>query len=180
MHKATAITTGSANQRPNTPCIRLWIDVTFRGLEDSYNFKNQLIAHWYVNARPRPFSWFTPLGLATVWGNPRPSPMSLIEQAVKEPQTSSVSCKSIRCHIYDWKIESCKVKQQIVRPTVFNLNKVYNVWSSDYMDWTVWLLNKLGGSSYIHFQYLVIGQWFRKWWYRFVVTVSLRIIPFLT
>ena len=35
MHNATAITTGSANQRPNTPCIRLWIDVTFRGLEDS-------------------------------------------------------------------------------------------------------------------------------------------------
>ena len=36
MHNATAITTGSANQWPNTPCIRLWIDVTFRGLEDSY------------------------------------------------------------------------------------------------------------------------------------------------
>ena len=36
MHNATVITTGSANQRPNTPCIRLWIDVTFRGLEDSY------------------------------------------------------------------------------------------------------------------------------------------------
>ena len=36
MRNATAITTGSANQRPNTPCIRLWIDVTFRGLEDSY------------------------------------------------------------------------------------------------------------------------------------------------
>ena len=36
MHKATVITTGSANQRPNTPCIRLWIDVIFRGLEDSY------------------------------------------------------------------------------------------------------------------------------------------------
>ena len=36
MHNATAITTGSANQRPNTPCIRPWIDVTFRGLEDSY------------------------------------------------------------------------------------------------------------------------------------------------
>ena len=33
---ATAINTGSANQRPNTPCIRLWIDITFRGLEDSY------------------------------------------------------------------------------------------------------------------------------------------------
>ena len=38
MHNATAITTGSANQRSNTPCIRLWIDVTFRGLEDSYIF----------------------------------------------------------------------------------------------------------------------------------------------
>ena len=36
-----AITTGSANQRPNTPCIRLWIDVTFRGLEDSYTDVNQ-------------------------------------------------------------------------------------------------------------------------------------------
>ena len=36
MHNATAITTGSANQRPNTPCIRLWIDVTFRGPEDCY------------------------------------------------------------------------------------------------------------------------------------------------
>ena len=32
-----AITTGSANQRPNTPCIRLWIDVTFQGLKDSYS-----------------------------------------------------------------------------------------------------------------------------------------------
>ena len=43
MHNATAITTGSANQRPNTPCIRLWIDVTFRGLEDSYSvFKNSI------------------------------------------------------------------------------------------------------------------------------------------
>ena len=39
MHNATAITTGSANQRPNTPCIRLWIDVTFRGLEHSYLIK---------------------------------------------------------------------------------------------------------------------------------------------
>ena len=26
MHNATAITTGSANQRPNTPCIRMWIE----------------------------------------------------------------------------------------------------------------------------------------------------------
>ena len=38
MHNATVITTGSANQQPNTPCIRLWIDVTFRGLEHSYMF----------------------------------------------------------------------------------------------------------------------------------------------
>ena len=30
----------SANQRPNTPCIRLWIDVTFRGLEDSYKHRD--------------------------------------------------------------------------------------------------------------------------------------------
>ena len=37
VHNATAITTGSANQRPNTPCIRLWIDVTFRGPEHSYS-----------------------------------------------------------------------------------------------------------------------------------------------
>ena len=36
VHNATAITTGSVNQRPNTPCIMLWIDVTFRGLENSY------------------------------------------------------------------------------------------------------------------------------------------------
>ena len=36
MHNVTAITTGSENQQPNTPCIRLWIDFTFRGLEDSY------------------------------------------------------------------------------------------------------------------------------------------------
>ena len=36
MHNATAVTTGSANQRPNTPCIGLWIDVTFRVLEHSY------------------------------------------------------------------------------------------------------------------------------------------------
>ena len=36
MHNATAITTGSAIQPPNTPCIRLWIDVIFRGVENSY------------------------------------------------------------------------------------------------------------------------------------------------
>ena len=36
MHNATAITTGSANQRSITLCIRLWIDVTFRGVENSY------------------------------------------------------------------------------------------------------------------------------------------------
>ena len=36
MHNARAITTCSANQRPNTPCIRLWIDVIFRGDENSY------------------------------------------------------------------------------------------------------------------------------------------------
>ena len=38
MHNATAITTGSANQRLNAPCIRLWIDVTFQGLENYSNF----------------------------------------------------------------------------------------------------------------------------------------------
>ena len=36
MHNATTITTGSANQRPNTSFIRLWVDVTFRGVENSY------------------------------------------------------------------------------------------------------------------------------------------------
>ena len=41
MHNATAITTGSANQPHNTPCIRLWIDVTFRGLENSYYVDSQ-------------------------------------------------------------------------------------------------------------------------------------------
>ena len=43
MHNATAITTGSANQRPNSPCISLWIDVTFRGLEDSYIQSDYLV-----------------------------------------------------------------------------------------------------------------------------------------
>ena len=38
MHNAKPITTGSANQRSITPSIRLWIDVTFRGLEDSYMY----------------------------------------------------------------------------------------------------------------------------------------------
>ena len=52
MHNATAITTGSANQRPNTPCIRLWIDVTFRGLEDSYR-GYKILLH-YINMKPFP------------------------------------------------------------------------------------------------------------------------------
>ena len=43
MHNAMAITTGSADQRFNTPCIRLWIDVTFWGLEDSYNYMETII-----------------------------------------------------------------------------------------------------------------------------------------
>ena len=38
MNKATAITTGSASQRPNTPCIRLWIDLTFPGLKNYRNY----------------------------------------------------------------------------------------------------------------------------------------------
>ena len=42
MHYAMAITTGSANQRPNILCIRLWIDVTFRGLENSYTVINYI------------------------------------------------------------------------------------------------------------------------------------------
>ena len=39
VHYATAITTGSASQRPNTLCtsIWMWIDVTFRGIENSYS-----------------------------------------------------------------------------------------------------------------------------------------------
>ena len=41
-HNATLCTIGSANQRPNTPCIRLWIDVICRGLENS---------HWCTHAR---------------------------------------------------------------------------------------------------------------------------------
>ena len=36
MHNATGIATFSANQRPNTPYIRLWIDITFWGPENSY------------------------------------------------------------------------------------------------------------------------------------------------
>ena len=39
MHIAKVITTGSANQWPNIPCIWLLIDVTFRGLELSYGTK---------------------------------------------------------------------------------------------------------------------------------------------
>ena len=33
MYNATANTTGSANQQSNILCIRLWINVTFRGVE---------------------------------------------------------------------------------------------------------------------------------------------------
>ena len=47
VHNATAITTGSANQWPNTPYIRLWIDVTFWGLEDSYR-KTEAYEQMYV------------------------------------------------------------------------------------------------------------------------------------
>ena len=51
MHNATAITTGSANQRSNTPCIRLWIDVTFRGVENSFIFYHNYKTFSYcVNA----------------------------------------------------------------------------------------------------------------------------------
>ena len=38
----------SANQRPNTPCIRLWIDVTFRGLEHSYTNRTVDIPIWRI------------------------------------------------------------------------------------------------------------------------------------
>ena len=37
MQTATAINTGSANYLLNPPFIRLWIDVTFRGPENSYS-----------------------------------------------------------------------------------------------------------------------------------------------
>ena len=56
MHNATAITTGSANQRPNTPCIRLWIDVTFRGLEDSYILRTDDHTTFWKNLQ---MSWST-------------------------------------------------------------------------------------------------------------------------
>ena len=35
-----ATTTGFANQLPNTLCIRLWIDVMFRGLEYCFKIEN--------------------------------------------------------------------------------------------------------------------------------------------
>ena len=57
MHNATVITTGSANQRPNTPCIRLWIDVTFRGLEDSYTETAPKQRNSRVNTQTAP-KWY--------------------------------------------------------------------------------------------------------------------------
>ena len=40
LHNATAITTGSANQRSKPPCICLLVDVIFRGLENSHETCN--------------------------------------------------------------------------------------------------------------------------------------------
>ena len=49
VHNATAITTGSVNQQPNTPCIKLWIDVIFRGLENSYTQGSKLkLVRWLM------------------------------------------------------------------------------------------------------------------------------------
>ena len=55
-HLQLAITTGSANQWSNTPCIRLWIDVTFRGLEDSYMHDH---AHFLVCTYTRIHTFIT-------------------------------------------------------------------------------------------------------------------------
>ena len=41
------ITTGSANQRPNTPCIRLWIDVTFHAFQRVENSYYEFVYHSY-------------------------------------------------------------------------------------------------------------------------------------
>ena len=46
MHNATVITTGSANQQTNTLCIRLWIDIIFWGLENSYTAEFTLLVKW--------------------------------------------------------------------------------------------------------------------------------------
>ena len=43
VHNATTITAGSANQCPNTLCIRLWIDVTFRALKNSYSQDSRVV-----------------------------------------------------------------------------------------------------------------------------------------
>ena len=64
MHNTTAITTGSANQRPNTPCIRLWIDVTFRGLEDSYS---RISAMKWTEKSPESALMFITLPSLQVW-----------------------------------------------------------------------------------------------------------------
>ena len=37
VHYASVFNTGSATQRPNTQYIRVWIDVIFGGVENSYN-----------------------------------------------------------------------------------------------------------------------------------------------
>ena len=54
MHNAMAIMTGSANQRSNTLCIRLWIDIIFPGLflfkEKKYIFRG-LENSLYVRGR---------------------------------------------------------------------------------------------------------------------------------
>ena len=65
-HEATTITTGSANKRSNTPCIRLLIYFIFRGLEHSYkiqysvpSFVNSFIIILLFRWKKRPliYSW---------------------------------------------------------------------------------------------------------------------------
>ena len=83
MHNATAITTGSANQRPNTPCIRLWIDVTFRGLENSYIFKTRAVSNKpeKYGCLSMPWRWWSYSGCRGMhpWqGRPVPTPQDLL------------------------------------------------------------------------------------------------------
>ena len=44
------ITTGSDNQRPNTLCIKMWIDVTFQVLENSLIIVKLLLSIWKQHA----------------------------------------------------------------------------------------------------------------------------------
>ena len=57
MHNATAITTDSANQRPNYQCIRLWIYVTFRGVENSYSLERKPL-NLFIRPTCRDVLWY--------------------------------------------------------------------------------------------------------------------------